>query len=172
MSKYYRVYADVELGNIESNVEALMALTPAGTKSLAVVKADGYGHGDVAVAKAVYSKVFGYAVATLDEAVNLRENGIDKPILILGFVNIDEYETLVENEVAATVFDYETAEELSEAAKKTGKTAICPSCFAPPKFQWEAKKVFHSSFVIAEHFFCSAVGTGALPCFLNIRMNS
>ena len=125
MGKYYRVYADVELGNIESNVEALMALTPAGTKSLAVVKADGYGHGDVAVAKAVYSKVFGYAVATLDEAVNLRENGIDKPILILGFVNTDEYETLVENEVAATVFDYETAEELSEAAKKTGKTAIC-----------------------------------------------
>ena len=45
MGKYYRVYADVELGNIESNVEALMALTPAGTKSLAVVKADGYGHG-------------------------------------------------------------------------------------------------------------------------------
>lgn len=43
MGKYYRVYADVELGNIESNVEALMALTPAGTKSLAVVKADGYG---------------------------------------------------------------------------------------------------------------------------------
>ena len=125
MGKYYRVYADVELGNIESNVEALMALTPAGTKSLAVVKADGYGHGDVAVAKAVYSKIFGYAVATLDEAVNLRENGIDKPILILGFVNTDEYETLVENEVAATVFDYETAEELSEAAKKTGKTAIC-----------------------------------------------
>ena len=125
MGKYYRVYADVELGNIESNVKALMALTPAGTKSLAVVKADGYGHGDVAVAKAVYSKVFGYAVATLDEAVNLRENGIDKPILILGFVNTDEYETLVENEVAATVFDYETAEELSEAAKKTGKTAIC-----------------------------------------------
>ena len=37
MGKYYRVYADVELGNIESNVEALMALTPAGTKSLAVV---------------------------------------------------------------------------------------------------------------------------------------
>ena len=55
MGKYYRVYADVELGNIESNVEALMALTPAGTKSLAVVKADGYGHGDVAVAKAVSS---------------------------------------------------------------------------------------------------------------------
>ena len=81
MGKYYRVYADVELGNIESNVEALMALTPAGTKSLAVVKADGYGHGDVAVAKAVYSKVFGYAVATLDEAVNLRENGIEADIV-------------------------------------------------------------------------------------------
>jgi len=102
-----------------------MALTPSGTKALAVVKADGYGHGDVAVAKAVYDKVYGYAVATLDEAVNLRENGIDKPILILGFVNTDEYKTLVKNQIAATVFDYETAKELNETAKALQMTAIC-----------------------------------------------
>lgn len=125
MGKYYRVYADIDLGRIAANVDSLMAAAPEGTKALAVVKADGYGHGDAAVAKAVYSRVYGYAVATLDEAVNLRENGIDKPVLILGFVNTDEYKVLVENEVAATVFDYETAKELDEAAKKLGKTAIC-----------------------------------------------
>lgn len=125
MSKYYRVYADVYLDRIVSNVEALMSNAAENVKAMAVVKADGYGHGDVAVAKAVYDKVFGYAVATLDEAVNLRENGIDKPILILGFVNPDEYEVLVDNEVAATVFDYETARQLDEVAKKLGKKAIC-----------------------------------------------
>lgn len=125
MSKYYRVYADIDLDAIEQNVEALMSLTKPGTKAMAVVKADGYGHGDVAVAKAVYSKVFGYAVATLDEAVNLRKNGIDKPILILGFVNPDEYEILVNNDVAATVFDYETAQHLNETAKRLKRSAIC-----------------------------------------------
>jgi alanine racemase len=119
------VYADIDLDIIASNVDALMALTPKGTGAVAVVKADGYGHGDVAVAKAVYEKVRMYAVATLDEAVNLRENGIDKPILILGFVNVDEYETLVKNQVTATVFDYETAEQLSETAGKLGLKALC-----------------------------------------------
>lgn len=125
MTKYYRVYADIDLDIISDNVDALMKLTPEGTGAVAVVKADGYGHGDVAVAKAVYSKVCMYAVATLDEAVNLRENGIDKPILILGFVNVDEYETLVRNEVTATVFDYETAAELDEVAGRLGKKALC-----------------------------------------------
>lgn len=125
MSKYYRVYADIRLDIICDNVDRLMALTPSGTKALAVVKADGYGHGDIAVAKAVYDKVYGYAVATLDEAVNLRENGIDKPILILGFVNTDEYTTLVKYNVAATIFDYETAKELDMIAKELNKTAIC-----------------------------------------------
>jgi alanine racemase len=118
------VYADIDLDIIASNVDALMALTPQGTGAVAVVKADGYGHGDVAVAKAVYDKVRMYAVATLDEAVNLRENGIDKPILILGFVNVDEYETLVKNQVTATVFDYETARQLSETAQKLGMKAL------------------------------------------------
>ena len=120
MTKYYRVYADIDLDIISDNVDALMKLTPEGTGAVAVVKADGYGHGDVAVAKAVYSKVCMYAVATLDEAVNLRENGIDKPILILGFVNVDEYETLLRNEVTATVFDYETAAELGEGNREGG----------------------------------------------------
>jgi alanine racemase len=119
------VYADIDLDIIASNVDALMALTPKGTGAVAVVKADGYGHGDVAVAKAVYDKVRMYAVATLDEAVNLRENGIDKPILILGFVNVDEYETLVKNQVTATVFDYETAKQLSETAEKLNMKALC-----------------------------------------------
>ncbi len=125
MGKYYRVYADVDLGAVEDNVKALKKLAAPQAKVMAVVKADGYGHGDAAIAKAVYSLVYGYAVATLDEAVNLRENGIDKPILVLGVVNPDEYKTLVEKEAAATVFDYGTAKRLSEAAKALGKKAVC-----------------------------------------------
>lgn len=56
-NKYYRVYAEINLDAIVKNVDNLMALTKENTGALAVVKADGYGHGDVAVAKAVAQKV-------------------------------------------------------------------------------------------------------------------
>jgi len=125
MGKYYRVYADINLDAIEKNVDALMGATKDGTMAIAIVKADGYGHGDVAVSKTVYNKVFGYGVATIDEAINLRENDIDKPILILGFVNPDDYSKLVDHDVDATIFDFETAKILSDAAVKVGKKALC-----------------------------------------------
>lgn len=124
-NKYYRVYAEINLDAIVKNVDNLMALTKENTGALAVVKADGYGHGDVAVAKAVAQKVTGYAVATLDEAVNLRENGVKKPILVLGYVDPYEFDILVSNEITATVFDVETAQLLADAARVQKKQAHC-----------------------------------------------
>ena len=115
-NKYYRVYAEINLDAIVKNVDNLMALTKENTGALAVVKADVYGHGDVAVAKAVAQKVTGYAVATLDEAVNLRENGVKKPILVLGYVDPYEFDILVSHEITATVFDVETAQLHADAA--------------------------------------------------------
>ena len=124
-NKYYRVYAEINLDAIVKNVDNLMALTKENTGALAVVKADGYGHGDVAVAKAVAQKVTGYAVATLDEAVNLRENGVKKPILVLGYVDPYESDILVSHEITATVFDVETAQLLADAARVQKKQAHC-----------------------------------------------
>ena len=124
-NKYYRVYAEINLDAIVKNVDNLMALTKENTGALAVVKADGYGHGDVAVAKAVAQKVPGYAVATLDEAVNLRENGVKKPILVLGYVDPYEFDILVSHEITATVFDVETAQLLADAARVQKKQAHC-----------------------------------------------
>ena len=124
-NKYYRVYAEINLDAIVKNVDNLMALTKENTGALAVVKADGYGHGDVAVANAVAQKVTGYAVATLDEAVNLRENGVKKPILVLGYVDPYEFDILVSHEITATVFDVETAQLLADAARVQKKQAHC-----------------------------------------------
>lgn len=124
-NKYYRVYAEINLDAIVKNVDNLIALTKENTGALAVVKADGYGHGDVAVAKAVAQKVTGYAVATLDEAVNLRENGVKKPILVLGYVDPYEFDILVSHEITATVFDVETAQLLADAARVQKKQAHC-----------------------------------------------
>ena len=123
--EFHRVCADIDLDAIIDNTSSLMANTPEGTKLMAVVKANAYGHGDVAVAKALESQAHYFAVATLPEAVNLRKNGIKTPILVLGYVFPAEYHLLIDNDVDAVVFDMDTAKELSRAAADLGKTACC-----------------------------------------------
>lgn len=125
MDDYKRAYEDVNLDVIKNNVDIIMKRTKPGTKALIVVKADAYGHGDVPVARALESRADYFAVATGPEAINLRENSITKPILILGFVAYEEYEDLINNDVDLVIFDKESADALSEAAKKIGKTAKC-----------------------------------------------
>ena len=82
-----------------------MSSTVLGTKSMAIIKSDAYGHGDLPVAKAIDDKIDAYAVATAYEAVKLRNNGIDKMILVLGVAFPEEYELLIRNNVSITVFD-------------------------------------------------------------------
>ena len=123
--KYTRVYADINLDNIKENVKNLMAAAAPGTKAMAVVKADAYGHGDVAVAKALESVVDAYAVATAEEALNLRENGIDKMILILGYVDESYFESVINSGISIPLFDIEMAEKLSAAAVKLKRKAKC-----------------------------------------------
>ena len=125
MSDFTRVVADVDLDAIRQNIIEITKDLPESVKTLAVVKANAYGHGDVAVAEAVSDLVDHYAVATLPEAVNLRKNGITKPILILGYVFPEEYPDLIENEITAVCFDVDTAEALSEEAVRQGKDALC-----------------------------------------------
>lgn len=123
--KYTRVYADINLDNIKENVKNLMAAAAPGTKAMAVVKADAYGHGDVAVAKALEPVVEAYAVATAEEALNLRENGIDKMILILGYVDENHFESVINSGISIPLFDIEMAEKLSAAAVKLKRKAKC-----------------------------------------------
>lgn len=125
MIDFYRSCADVDLSAIRDNVRALMGATTPGTKCMAVIKANAYGHGDVAVAKALEDEADHFAVATLPEAVNLRKNGVTKKILILGYVFPEEYGLLVENDIDATVFDLETAKYLSDEGLRQGKKAFC-----------------------------------------------
>ena len=112
MSNYTRVYADINLDAVKENVRTLMGATKEGTKGIAVVKADAYGHGDVAVSKAIASLVFGYAVATVEEAVNLRENGINQMILVLGYVDDSHYEEVIRQGISIPVFDFRCSESV------------------------------------------------------------
>lgn len=78
MRQFDRAYAKIHLDRIEKNMEAMQKNLIPGTKMFGVVKADGYGHGAVPVAKTIDRFVDAYAVATAEEAFQLRRHGIIK----------------------------------------------------------------------------------------------
>lgn len=125
MKTYQRIYAKIDLDAVVFNFKSIEQKLSADTKIMAVVKADGYGHGALEIAKTLeaFDKLFGFAVATAKEADELRESGIDKPILILGYTFEDDYEELIRNQVRLTVYSYEMAGQIAEAAKTAGVTA-------------------------------------------------
>ena len=112
MKKYYRVQANIDLDAIYFNIKNVRDRINKDTKIMAILKADGYGHGAVAVAKVIDELVDAYGVAIVEEAIELRKSGVDKPILILGVTNPEQYSLLVEYDVTQTVFSYESAKML------------------------------------------------------------
>ena len=122
---YYRVQANVNLDAIKHNLLEIRKKLKDDTKMMVIVKADAYGHGAVPLAKAIgdSGKIDYYGVAIVEEAVELREAGINKPILILGYTSKEQYDLVVSYEVAQTVFQYDMAKALSEEAIRQGKIA-------------------------------------------------
>lgn len=118
-----RVWAEIDLKNLEHNYFTLRAMLPAGCRFVGVVKADAYGHGAAPVALRLEKLGAEYlAVASLDEAIELREAGVKAPILILGYTDPAWAGELMGYHLTQTVFDVETAQALSHAAGKLGKT--------------------------------------------------
>ena len=115
-----RVYAQVSLSAIRHNYQEIKKLT--GRKTLCVVKANAYGHGAVQVASMLQKEGADYfAIATIDEAVELRIHGIQTPILILGYVEKDDIFKAVLYDITVPIYDYETAQLYSQAAMKAKK---------------------------------------------------
>lgn len=123
LDKYYRVYATVNLDAIYKNVANLKANTKKNTKLIAVIKTDGYGHGAVPVARTIDELVDGYAVATIDEGVNLRKNGLTKPICILGYTHESQFARAVKYDIRPAIFEFDSAKKLSDVAVREGKKA-------------------------------------------------
>ena len=90
---------------------------------MAVVKADGYGHGAVPFAERLEPKedIWGFAVAAAEEAFELRKAGVQKPILILGPVFPEYYEELVMQEIRIPVMTWEEAKDFSDACTAAGR---------------------------------------------------
>lgn len=116
----------MEYGTDEKNLKE-------GTEMVAVIKTDGYGHGAVQVASMLesYDYVWGYAVATLDEAVVLRAAEIQKPILVLGCIFPDQYWEMLKYEIRMNVYTKEMAEAISALAVEKGSRHMYISNWIP-----------------------------------------
>lgn len=116
--------AEVDLAAVRRNASALRSLLKPGVKFCAVVKADGYGHGAARVAEQALGAGADYlAVAILDEALALRAQGFDCPILVLGYTPVEHARTVVAGGLTQTIFNMEQAVALSAAAGALGLVA-------------------------------------------------
>ncbi len=120
MSGYLRCYAEVSLKAIGHNIAQVKKRLRPGVKLLAVIKADAYGHGAVRVGKYLEDQVDYFAVATAEEAMELREQGIRLPVLVLGYISPEQYGEILDYDITQTVYSLEIAEKLSEASVKAG----------------------------------------------------
>lgn len=99
--------AVVDLAAISFNIKQIAAHIPNDVEKWAVVKADAYGHGAVAVTRYIESIVDGFCVSNIDEAVELRDAGITKKILVLGVSDIHAISLAIERKVTCTVASLE-----------------------------------------------------------------
>lgn len=120
---YHRCFAAIDLTAIDHNLAVLQAKMAPGVKTCAVVKANGYGHGSVRVSRHVENRVDYFAVACIEEALELREGGVEKPILVLSYTHPTWYRPMIENRITATVYRESEAELLGKTAYEMGMTA-------------------------------------------------
>ena len=117
-----RTWAEISLENIRHNYAAIRSAIPDACRFLGVVKADAYGHGALQVASMLEKCGADYlAVSCLDEALELRDNGIHLPVLILGHTPCEYTADLIENDITQTVTCLAKALEYSAAASALGK---------------------------------------------------
>lgn len=121
-----RLTAYISLSAVEANFEAMRRNLKEGTKITAVIKADAYGHGALPIARMMEPKdyIWGFAVATAQEAVSLYDAGIRKPILILGHVFEDTMEMLAARDIRITVSSLELAKSYAQAGERIGKKVL------------------------------------------------
>lgn len=117
-----RCWAEINLDHLRNNFTILQNAAH-GAAIIAVVKANAYGHGDIAVAKTLEEAGAGYfAVANLTEAVRLRQAGISGQILIMGITPPEKAMALAMHSVTQCVFSADYARQLSHHAAQTGVT--------------------------------------------------
>lgn len=120
---YERVYAEIDLDALKNNVNTIQSLLPPSTNIMGIIKADAYGHGAVECAKTIlFNGVTSLGVAMIDEAIQLRENLITAPILILGATHEHLMYNLIKYDIQQTVYSIPQAEQLNAIARSVNKS--------------------------------------------------
>lgn len=122
MERYMRTWCDIDLDAIRDNLLAARE-NAGGAMVMAVIKADGYGHGAKEIASYVEDVVDYFAVATIEEGIELREDGIKKPVMILGYHSPSGYDLNLTYDIEQTIYSVEAAKAMSAEAVKAGKAA-------------------------------------------------
>ncbi len=118
LKKIRPVWAEIDLDNLAHNMKEIRRVSQS-KEIMAVVKADAYGHGAVDVAPVLLENgATSLGVALITEAIELREAGIEVPILVLGYTPPEFYQEIVEYHIQQTIFSVEDARRLSEEAQK------------------------------------------------------
>lgn len=121
MNHTRRTWATVDLSAARDNIKKIRNIVGSDCAIMSVVKADGYGHGAVEISKAIDENTDFFAVSNIDEAIQIRNGGINKPILILGYTPPRSMDLIAEHDVTQTVFSYEYGKMLAEAAESLNK---------------------------------------------------
>ena len=126
MNKYNRVKAEIDLTAIKHNMNVLHRNTDGKSAMMGIIKADGYGHGCVRIGQMLETLdyVWGYGVATGDEALELKAADLKKPVLVLGCVFPDQYDAMIDHGIRFNVYTYEMAVEINQRAETLGKKAF------------------------------------------------
>jgi alanine racemase len=109
-----KTWVEINKNNLLHNLEQFRKLVGDSIKIMAVVKANAYGHGLVEVANAIYEKIDWFGVDSLSEAIKLRQLAIKKPILILGYTELNDLREAVKNNISLTVYNRQTIEKLGK----------------------------------------------------------
>ena len=117
-----QVWAEIDLKAIAHNIGELRRITQPEARLMAVVKANGYGHGAIEVAQcALKNGATTLGVARIEEGIRIREAGIQAPILIFGYTLSQQIADLLEYDLTPCVFSATSAQKLSSAAASLGK---------------------------------------------------
>jgi alanine racemase len=117
------VWMEVNLDNLAYNIRQIKNNIKAPASIMGIVKADGYGHGAVEISRVLLEEgVQRLGVAVLDEGIALRQEGIDVPILVLGYTPPQLFDKVLEHRITPTLYNYQDALRLSELASKNGSS--------------------------------------------------
>ncbi len=120
-----RAWIEIDLQALEHNVKQIQNVLPSQTKIMGVVKANAYGHGVIIVSqKLAQMGIQDFAVATLDEGIELRQNGIQGEILILGYTDVSCMEEIAKYDLTQTVLDENYAKKMQEKVSQKTKVQI------------------------------------------------